>query len=102
MITALGGGSGAAKFLKGLTGIIPPSELTVIVNTADDMDLYGMRVSPDIDTIIYRLSGNIDEKKGWGLRGDTFEFLEQPRDSVFRHGSDSATGTLQLTCSEKP
>lgn len=75
MITALGGGSGAAKFLKGLTGIIPPSELTVIVNTADDMDLYGMRVSPDIDTIIYRLSGSIDEKKGWGLRGDTFEFL---------------------------
>lgn len=76
MITALGGGSGAAKFLKGLTGVISPSELTVIVNTADDMDLYGMRVSPDIDTIIYRLSGSIDEKKGWGLRGDTFEFLE--------------------------
>ena len=75
MITALGGGSGAAKFLKGLTGVIPSSELTVIVNTADDMDLYGMRVSPDIDTIIYRLSGNIDEKKGWGLRGDTFEVL---------------------------
>ena len=75
MITALGGGSGAAKFLRGLTGVIPPSELTVIVNTADDMDLYGMRVSPDIDTIIYRLSGSIDEKKGWGLRGDTFEFL---------------------------
>ena len=75
MITALGGGSGAAKFLKGLLGIIPPSELTVIVNTADDMDIYGMRVSPDIDTIIYRLSGIIDEKKGWGLRGDTFEFL---------------------------
>lgn len=75
MITALGGGSGAAKFLKGLTGVISPSELTVIVNTADDMDLYGMRVSPDIDTIIYRLSGSIDEKKGWGLRGDTFEFL---------------------------
>lgn len=75
MITALGGGSGAAKFLKGLTGIIPPSELAVIVNTADDMDLYGMRVSPDIDTIIYRLSGSIDEKKGWGLSGDTFEVL---------------------------
>jgi len=75
MITALGGGSGAAKFLKGLTGVISPSELTVIVNTADDMDIYGIRVSPDIDTIIYRLSENIDEKKGWGLRGDTFEFL---------------------------
>ena len=75
MITALGGGSGAAKFLKGLMGIISPPELTVIVNTADDMDLYGMRVSPDIDTIIYRLSGSIDEKKGWGLRGDTFEVL---------------------------
>ncbi len=75
MITALGGGSGAAKFLKGLVEIIPPGELTVVVNTADDMDIYGMRVSPDIDTIIYRLSGNINEKKGWGLRDDTFEFL---------------------------
>lgn len=75
MITALGGGSGAAKFLKGLAGIIPPGELTIVVNTADDMDVYGMRVSPDIDTVIYRLSGNIDEKKGWGLQGDTFNFL---------------------------
>ncbi|MCY3986400.1 MAG: 2-phospho-L-lactate transferase [Candidatus Dadabacteria bacterium] len=75
MITALGGGSGAAKFLKGLLGIISPEELSVIVNTADDMDIYGMRVSPDIDTIIYRLSGIIDEKKGWGVQGDTFEFL---------------------------
>ena len=79
MITALGGGSGAAKFLKGLAGIIPPEELTIVVNTADDMDVYGMRVSPDIDTVIYRLSGNIDEKKGWGLRGDTFNFLAAAR-----------------------
>ena len=75
MITALGGGSGAAKFLVGLVGIVPPEELTVVVNTADDMDIFGLRVSPDIDTIIYRLSGNIDEKKGWGLRDDTFGFL---------------------------
>ena len=75
MITALGGGSGAAKFLEGLSRTVSKNLLSVIVNTADDMDIYGMRVSPDIDTIIYRLSGNIDKKKGWGLSGDTFNFL---------------------------
>ncbi len=75
MITALGGGSGAAKFLEGLSVSVPENLLSVIVNTADDMDIYGMRVSPDIDTIIYRLSGKIDKKKGWGLGGDTFNFL---------------------------
>lgn len=79
MITALGGGSGAAKFLRGLVATVPPEEITVVVNTADDMDIFGLRVSPDIDTIIYRLSGNIDEKKGWGLRDDTFAFLGAAR-----------------------
>ncbi len=76
MITALGGGVGAAKFLLGLAQLCSPGNLNVIINTGDDIDIYGLRVSPDIDTVIYRLSGNIDKKKGWGLSGDTFNFLE--------------------------
>ena len=75
MITALGGGVGAAKFLKGLTKLVPYKELTLIINTADDIELYGFNISPDIDTIIYRLSGNIDTDKGWGLKDDSLNVL---------------------------
>jgi len=75
MITALGGGVGAAKFLKGLTKLVPYEELTLIINTADDIELYGFNISPDIDTIIYRLSDNIDTVKGWGLKGDSLNVL---------------------------
>lgn len=57
MITALGGGVGAAKFLKGLSAVIPHNELNIIVNTGDDIDIYGFRISPDIDTVLYRLQG---------------------------------------------
>ena len=76
MITALGGGVGAAKFLSGLTQVISPEKLKVIINTGDDIDVYGFRVSPDIDSIIYRLSKNVDIKKGWGIEGDSFNCLE--------------------------
>ncbi len=76
MITALGGGVGAAKFLKGLTRLVPNEELTLVINTADDIELYGFNISPDIDTVIYRLSGNIDTDKGWGLKGDSSCILE--------------------------
>jgi len=72
MITALGGGVGAAKFLEGLCGVIGDEHLNVIVNTGDDICLNGLNISPDIDTIIYRLSGEIDKNKGWGLNEDTF------------------------------
>lgn len=75
MITALGGGVGAAKFLKGFTKLVPYKELTLIINTADDIELYGFNISPDIDTIIYRLSGNIDTDKGWGLKDDSLNVL---------------------------
>ena len=76
MITTLGGGVGAAKFLKGLSRI-PEGELfTTIVNTGDDIAISGLRISPDIDTIIYRLSGLVDKEKGWGIREDTFHGLE--------------------------
>jgi len=76
MITALAGGVGAARFLQGLVRIVPEKEVTVIVNTGDDIELYGLHVSPDLDIIMYTLAGIVDEEKGWGIRGDTFRCLE--------------------------
>jgi LPPG:FO 2-phospho-L-lactate transferase len=85
MITALGGGVGAAKFLEGLCSVIGDEQLNVIVNTGDDICLNGLNISPDIDTVIYRLSGVIDKNKGWGLDGDTFNSLN----SLERFGLDT-------------
>ena len=76
MITALAGGVGAAKFLQGLVRVVPEREVTVIVNTGDDIELYGLHISPDIDIVMYTLAGIVDEEKGWGIRGDTFHCLE--------------------------
>ena len=76
MITALAGGVGAAKFLTGLTKLVKQENLTVIVNTGDDIELYGLHISPDIDIVSYTLAGIVDEEKGWGIRGDTFRCLD--------------------------
>ncbi|MGF3521831.1 MAG: 2-phospho-L-lactate transferase [Candidatus Bathyarchaeia archaeon] len=76
MITALAGGVGAAKFLTGLAKNVNPKELTVVVNTGDDVEMYGLHVSPDLDIVSYTLAGIVDETKGWGIRGDTFNFLD--------------------------
>jgi len=76
MITALAGGVGAARFLQGLVRVVPEREVTVIVNTGDDIELYGLHISPDIDIVMYTLAGIVDEEKGWGIRGDTFHCLE--------------------------
>jgi len=79
MITALAGGVGAARFLQGLVKIVPEKEVTVIVNTGDDIELYGLHISPDLDIVMYTLAGIVDEEKGWGIRGDTFHCLETLR-----------------------
>jgi LPPG:FO 2-phospho-L-lactate transferase len=75
LITALAGGVGAAKLLVGLSKMIAPKDLTVIVNTGDDINLHGLHISPDIDITAYSLAGIIDEEKGWGINGDTFSCL---------------------------
>jgi LPPG:FO 2-phospho-L-lactate transferase len=75
MITALCGGVGGAKLALGLYRTLPPGELTVIVNTADDLDLWGLHISPDLDTVIYTLAGIARRDVGWGIEGDTFEAL---------------------------
>jgi LPPG:FO 2-phospho-L-lactate transferase len=76
MITALAGGVGAARFLTGLVKTVDPKDLSVIVNTGDDIELYGLHISPDLDIVAYTLAGIVDEEKGWGIRGDTFHFLD--------------------------
>ena len=76
-ITALAGGTGAAKLLRGLARVMNPRDLTVVVNTGDDAEIWGLHVSPDLDTVCYTLAGVIDERKGWGLGGETFNTLDQ-------------------------
>jgi LPPG:FO 2-phospho-L-lactate transferase len=76
MITALAGGVGAAKLLVGIAKVLDPIELTVIVNTGDDIQLHGLNISPDLDIVAYSLAGIVDEEKGWGIKGDTFNALD--------------------------
>lgn len=75
-IVALAGGVGAAKFLEGLVRIVPQENISIIVNTGDDEEFYGLYVCPDLDIITYTLAGIVDKNKGWGIKGDTFNCLE--------------------------
>jgi len=76
MICVLSGGTGGAKFVDGLRLIMPADELTIIVNTGDDLMWWGLYVSPDIDSITYVLSGMLSRERGWGVKGDTFLCLQ--------------------------
>jgi LPPG:FO 2-phospho-L-lactate transferase len=76
MITVLTGGTGGAKFVDGLRRIVRPEELTVIVNTGDDLLWWGLYVSPDLDSITYMLAGKLSQERGWGMQGDTFFCLQ--------------------------
>jgi len=84
-ITALAGGVGAARFLDGLVRVTNPEDITVIVNVGDDCEIYGLYISPDIDTVIYTLAGIADDVRGWGIRGDTFNCL----DMLSRYGVET-------------
>lgn len=85
MITVLAGGVGAARFLQGLVAVHRPSDVTIISNVGDDAEFYGVRVSPDIDIVLYHLAGLADEERGFGLKGDTFNVV----DSVGKYGYDT-------------
>lgn len=76
MITVLTGGTGGAKFVDGLRRVVSPEELTVIVNTGDDLLWWGLYASPDIDSITYMLAGKLSQERGWGQHGDTFYCLQ--------------------------
>jgi LPPG:FO 2-phospho-L-lactate transferase len=71
-VVALAGGVGAGKFLRGLVRVVPPEDVTVIVNTGDDLVVHGLHVSPDLDSVLYWLAGAMDRERGWGRDGETF------------------------------
>jgi LPPG:FO 2-phospho-L-lactate transferase len=116
-IVVLAGGVGAARFLQGVVSALPNRALTIIGNVGDDLEVAGLHVSPDLDTVLYTLTGAIDEARGWGVRGDTSRALERARwlgadawfwlgdldlglhlarTSWLREGHDLATATARL------
>ena len=76
MIVALAGGVGGAKLADGLAQILRPEELLLVVNTGDDFEHLGLRISPDLDTVMYTLAGIANPQTGWGLAGDTWAFMD--------------------------
>ena len=76
-VTALAGGIGAGKFLRGLVGVVAAEDVTVVVNTGDDIAIHGLAVSPDLDSVTYWLGDVFDRERGWGRRGETFRSAEE-------------------------
>jgi LPPG:FO 2-phospho-L-lactate transferase len=96
MITVLTGGTGGAKFVDGLRHIVRPEDLTVIVNTGDDLLWWGLYVSPDVDSIMYMLAGKLSQERGWGVKGDTFFCLSamgQMGQPIWFHAGDRDLAT---------
>ena len=89
-ITVLAGGVGAARFLRGLKAAAPNDQITVVGNTGDDITLFGLRVCPDLDTVMYTLGGGIDESQGWGRAEETFQI----RDELAAYGTGPDWFTL--------
>lgn len=85
MLVALAGGVGAARFLRGLVRVVPPAEVTVVVNTADDETFHGLTVCPDLDTVTYTLAGAEHPEQGWGLADESFRTIE----ALSRYGADT-------------
>ena len=101
-VLALAGGVGGAKLAAGLEAALPSGDLSVIVNTADDFDLWGLRICPDLDTVMYTLAGIANPETGWGIAGESFGALEMlaryGEDTWFKLGDrDLATHVLRTT-----
>ncbi len=99
MITLLSGGVGGARLARGLAAVVSPGDLTVVVNVGDDDRLYGLHISPDLDTVVYTLAGR-EGPRGWGLAADTFGVMSQLDalgvDTSFRLGdADLATSLVR-------
>ena len=108
MIIALSGGVGGAKLALGLSRILPPEELMVVVNTGDDFEHLGLSISPDIDTVTYTLAGLANRELGWGRHDETWSFMETMEalggDTWFRLGDRDvalhAVRTMRLRAGE--
>jgi len=75
-VVVLAGGVGAARFLEGVVQVVEPERVTVVVNTGDDSEFYGLTVSPDVDIVLYTLAGLVEPSQGWGIKADTYNALE--------------------------
>jgi LPPG:FO 2-phospho-L-lactate transferase len=84
-VCALAGGVGGAKLASGLQDVLPPGDLSVVVNTADDFDLWGLHICPDLDTVMYTLAGISNPETGWGITGESFDTLNM----VERYGEET-------------
>ena len=84
-VAVLSGGVGGARFLRGLLGVVDPGNVSIVGNIADDIEVLGLRVSPDLDSILYTLTGLADDERGWGRAGETWQALE----SVAQLGGES-------------
>jgi LPPG:FO 2-phospho-L-lactate transferase len=76
-ITVLAGGIGGAKFLRGVRAACPSDEITAVINTGDDVTLHGLRICPDLDSVMYTLGGGNDEERGWGRAGETWRIKDE-------------------------
>jgi len=76
-IVVLAGGTGGARFLRGLRAAAPEAGITAVVNTGDDVTMHGLRICPDLDTVVYTLGGAIDEERGWGRAGESWTVKEE-------------------------
>jgi len=76
-IVVLAGGTGGARFLRGVRSAAPQAEITAVVNTGDDVTMHGLRICPDLDTVMYTLGGGIDEERGWGRAGESWTVKEE-------------------------
>ncbi len=91
MIVVLTGGTGGAKFVDGLRQVVPAKELTIIVNTGDDLEWWGLYISPDLDSVTYVLAGLLSKERGWGVKGDTFfclQAMEELAQPIWFHVGD--------------
>ncbi len=84
-VVVLSGGVGGARFLRGVLGVVDPGNVSIVGNVADDIEVLGLRVSPDLDSILYTLTGRADEERGWGRAGETWQAL----DTVAELGGES-------------
>jgi LPPG:FO 2-phospho-L-lactate transferase len=76
-IVVLAGGTGGARFLRGVRSAAPEAHVTAVVNTGDDVTMHGLRICPDLDTVMYTLGGGIDEERGWGRAGESWTVKEE-------------------------
>ncbi len=84
-VAVLSGGIGGARFLRGLLGVVDPADVSIVGNVGDDTEVLGLRISPDLDSVLYTLTGLADEERGWGRAGETWQAL----DTVTQLGGES-------------